>query len=332
MSVYSSCTRRDSFAMFYLNHRAQTETLIYRVARQYTTRRSGGLASRRYNVKRPFVHLLSFVIVVFYHMITRKAAARRIHVVFSIARCATNTCSSKERLIESNARWSLQHIPADAIQYLDVPTEVVESNEFDVPYIEALYRYAYRVYPYAATYTYVNSDILLNLSLYHTIEYISKRLKGQPFMVVGRRVDVVWKNQVVDHAFNFEEAIRSGNQSRLDAIDYFITTRNAMDWNKIPKFVIGRPAYDNWLVNYAMQSDRVVLIDASKTIDAIHQSFRAGLDHWESMSNVEDRDYNRRLGHGSYKVGYISITSCQTYRVSSSLIKLTRTCTTGPHS
>lgn len=48
-------------------------------------------------------------------------------------------------------------------------------------------------------------------------------------MIFSRRVDVLWKKQVVDHTFNFKDAIRSYNQSMLDVMDYFVTTRNAMD-------------------------------------------------------------------------------------------------------
>ena len=34
------------------------------------------------------------------------------------------------------------------------------------------------------------------------------------------------------------------------AIDYFITHSNRFPWQQIPPFVIGRSAYDNWLVSH----------------------------------------------------------------------------------
>ena len=42
-------------------------------------------------------------------------------------------------------------------------------------------------------------------------------------------------------------------------------------WDSIPGVVIGRVAYDNWLVLNAIQRKQVV-VDVSKTVLAVHQT------------------------------------------------------------
>ena len=50
--------------------------------------------------------------------------------------------------------------------------------------------------------------------------------------------------------FNFDAHFKRGVLSRPDAQDYFTVTKNAIDWKTIPQFFVGRPGYDNWLVDH----------------------------------------------------------------------------------
>lgn len=56
-----------------------------------------------------------------------------------------------------------------------------------------------------------------------------------------------------------------------DAQDFFIVRRGTFPWPTIPEFVVGRPAYDNWLLDYAEHHD-FDTVDLSKTVHAIHQT------------------------------------------------------------
>ncbi len=56
-----------------------------------------------------------------------------------------------------------------------------------------------------------------------------------------------------------------------DAQDFFIVRRGTFPWSTIPEFVVGRPAYDNWLLDYAEHHD-FDTVDLSKTVHAIHQT------------------------------------------------------------
>ncbi len=72
---------------------------------------------------------------------------------------------------------------------------------------------------------------------------------------------------------------------------------------------------DNWLVNYISGSEHAVLVDASKTIHIIHQSLSEGIHHWENMSDLGNRDFNRKLARGKYEDGYIWKATCITRRL-----------------
>jgi hypothetical protein len=56
-----------------------------------------------------------------------------------------------------------------------------------------------------------------------------------------------------------------------DAQDFFIILPGTFNWDVIPDFVIGRPGYDNWLVDYAFHNS-IDLVDVTRTVHAIHQS------------------------------------------------------------
>ena len=47
-----------------------------------------------------------------------------------------------------------------------------------------------------------------------------------------------------------------------------------MDWSTLPPYVIGRRAYDNALVDWAFHN--AVLVDATETIKAVHQTLADG--------------------------------------------------------
>lgn len=43
---------------------------------------------------------------------------------------------------------------------------------------------------------------------------------------------------------------KEGYLFQTDAEDYFIFTKNTLPWNVIKDVIIGRPGYDNYLVDY----------------------------------------------------------------------------------
>ncbi len=47
-----------------------------------------------------------------------------------------------------------------------------------------------------------------------------------------------------------ELAAAGGTDGWVAAEDYFISSRDGFPWHKIPNVVIGRVAYDNWMVGF----------------------------------------------------------------------------------
>ena len=87
-----------------------------------------------------------------------------------------------------------------------------------------------------------------------------------------------------------------------DAEDFFIITPGTFNWDEIPDLVVGRPGYDNWLVNYVYhkQNENRFLIDLTETVITIHQT---GLDgNKASFEARNDTKWNGRpwkeLDHG----------------------------------
>ncbi|KAL3884484.1 hypothetical protein ACJMK2_024622 [Sinanodonta woodiana] len=157
-------------------------------------------------------------------------------------------------------------------------------------------------------YAFANSDILFTDTLVETLlqvmEYNST-FKGHT-LIIGIRTNV--NNITRDEGSSWKElesvSKKRGTLFKMYAEDYFITS-GSYPWKDIPDVVIGRRAYDNWLVlNARMMKHRV--IDATETILAVHQTTKAG--NFEGL-NQTDASYNLKLlmnfnKNVSYTAGY----------------------------
>ncbi|XP_060083811.1 uncharacterized protein LOC132563068 [Ylistrum balloti] len=176
-------------------------------------------------------------------------------------------------------------------------------------YIDAIERYDS---PY---YAYSNGDILYSYSLIDTLRAVmnsSLLPSDRLIMVTGRRTNV--KNVMSDEVRTVRDiektAHRRGKLFAVHAEDYFITSAS-YPWVNIPEVIIGRTAYDNWLVLNARQQNHVT-IDATNTLVALHQSTQAG-DYEGKKANHSA--YNSNLLRQMYKhIRYVAgFTSCAGY-------------------
>ncbi|MFN2299312.1 MAG: hypothetical protein ACK2UB_10715 [Anaerolineales bacterium] len=153
----------------------------------------------------------------------------------------------------------------------------VERNESRTPTIRSLIgtAEAHATYPLLLL---VNSDILFDNSLLRTARAVSGWRK--PFLLFGRRWDVD-----MPEAFDFsppewEERLAAyakthGKAGIKSALDYFLFPKGA--WGgaeglaEFPPAVIGRPAWDNWIVFWAL-ARRMDTIHGSDFIRAYHQN------------------------------------------------------------
>ena len=59
---------------------------------------------------------------------------------------------------------------------------------------------------------------------------------------------------------------KEGYLFQTDAEDYFIFTKGTLPWRELQDIVIGRPGYDNYLVNYVYyHRQQISLIDTTNS-------------------------------------------------------------------
>ncbi|XP_053390897.1 uncharacterized protein LOC128553747 [Mercenaria mercenaria] len=146
-----------------------------------------------------------------------------------------------------------------------------------VPVLQYMYKDVMDNYN-STFYTYSNGDILFTDTLINTLLYVrnSSLNLDKPVLMVGKRSNVlnVTESKAPTWGNINKMAEERGKLFTGWAEDNFITTRS-FPWNGIAEVVIGRRAYDNWLVYYSRKSKHTV-IDSTKTLLAAHQTTKAG--------------------------------------------------------
>lgn len=238
----------------------------------------------------------------------------REHIIFTSFACRNRVCSPLKEAIERNTLAALKSLSPNC-KYIDIPITEGMCNAYGLPKIASLFQVAISREPHAASYTYVNSDILLSHDFVETVDFISSKVVN--FFIVGARTNVWWNTSIDIN--KFDEIFLEGETMSDDAQDYFVVSRNSIQWSEIPAFVIARPAYDNWLVDHAYHSSKTILIDASATIRAIHQTDENGnMAHGMQGRTRSDADpdyaYNKHIGSGQWDHGWLRFAPYRTFR------------------
>lgn len=172
---------------------------------------------------------------------------------------------------------------------------VLEHGGGGAPVLRWMFETVKKYYTKSTFYGYVNSDILFTDTLISTLETI-KNIKSMnnPIFVVGRRINV---NGVSDNeAENYENietmARHRGQLFAAHAEDFFITNA-AFPWSNIINIVVGRLAYDNWIVGHVICNMKIDVIDVTDTVTAVHQTSKAG-GNFEGHKSQHSQ-YNNRL-------------------------------------
>ena len=224
--------------------------------------------------------------------------ARYTHVVFS-----TFKHTEARSTIEANTRKCFDNM-GGRIHTVWFNDTDIEQNAHGTPVLRDMYVRVFARFPDADTYTYANGDLLMDTGFLNTADAIvaaaTEGSVSARFLVVGRRTNVKWNNDF--DIRDFDAHFSTGTLFRPDAQDYFVVSKQTFDWRNIPAFVVGRPAYDNWLVNAAYHDPAIALIDATVTVRAIHQTDDEGNAAWGGPGR-KDRFYNRGLGKGDWDHG-----------------------------
>lgn len=146
------------------------------------------------------------------------------------------------------------------------------------PVLKWMFLTVMKKYQNSKLFGFVNSDILFTDKLIKTLETVIQiKNMSKPLFLVGRRINV--KNVVPKEAKSFSEIERiAKNRGALfgaNAEDYFITNK-AFPWKDIIDVVVGRIAYDNWIVGHVICKLHIDVIDLSETVIAVHQTTEKG--------------------------------------------------------
>lgn len=119
---------------------------------------------------------------------------------------------------------------------------------------------------------YLNSDIILTRDFLPVVQQVAAQ--HSRFLILGRRwnLDI---NEFIDFEDDrWEEKLsdrlqKTGTCSGVGALDYFVFPKPL--FSQLPRFAIGRPGWDNWMVGEALKN-KVPVINASLVIKPIHQN------------------------------------------------------------
>lgn len=118
---------------------------------------------------------------------------------------------------------------------------------------------------------FINADIILTDDFMKAFSYLMPLKKK--WVMVGRRRNIVLEKELDFKDSRAIEEIKeiAIKENRIAGpwwIDYFLYTKGI--FTNIPPFILGAWRWDNWLINKAL-SKRVMVIDASDVVTAIHQ-------------------------------------------------------------
>ena len=196
-------------------------------------------------------------------------------------------------------------------------------NNYGTPYLKEMYKVVSETYN-SSFYGYCNGDILFDNGLADTVEALSKFTESEQIprlMVVGRRTNYEMKES--EELYNVTDIQRAakakGKLFMPDAVEYFLIAHNDYPWHKVPDIVIGRSAYDNYLVAFAIMQG-ITVVDATSTILALHQT---GEDGNFAGHHQPDSKHNRKvIGPFHFGKGTVSAAQMVTKRDNNEGIQL----------
>ena len=188
---------------------------------------------------------------------------------------------------------------------------ITKTNVFGMPVLNQMFIESMR-YSTSFFYGYTNgdmlyprNDIIRNLAILQGL--IERGELDENVLIIGRRTNVVYvETSMVQTDEDINSLAEKGKLYGPDAQDFMFVTRNSFDWHVIPDFVVGRTAYDNWLVDFAYHRDYSI-IDLTQTLVAIHQTGLNGIksSHWSARGI--DRKWNYPLARGKVDHGTIEV-------------------------
>jgi len=146
----------------------------------------------------------------------------------------------------------------------------VRCNEHGTPLVNDVFKKGQGAASYPVK-GYVNSDIVLTQPFMGAVQRVAGVF--DKFLMIGQRTDFYYPRPIdfsqENWALRFtKRARKKGTLHGPTGVDYFIF--GGWEYPKIPDFYLGRRAWDNWLVWYALRQRDIIVVDATKIVCAVH--------------------------------------------------------------
>lgn len=148
----------------------------------------------------------------------------------------------------------------------------IEISEKGVPYLSDVFLKVHQIASNPIL-MYSNCDMIFLSGFTRTIDKVNRRFP-EDFLMIGQRFDVCIPQVLRFANPNWEQDLRAAVQAggvyhSVFGIDYFVFRKGS--WQQFPRFIVGRPGWDNWFVSEALRRNQAV-VDVTEIVFAIHQN------------------------------------------------------------
>ena len=151
--------------------------------------------------------------------------------------------------------------------------EQVKTSSTGAPYVNQMFDAASKISKHPVC-CYVNADIIFPHNFFVDIQSITSDIKKK-YLIVGQRIDVDVNEEIQfspDHKINSEEKyFHNAKEHPPMGSDFFVFPKGQYTLTNMPDLLIGRPAWDNWMI-YDGRKRNYKVIDISFSSKVIHQN------------------------------------------------------------
>ena len=174
--------------------------------------------------------------------------------------------------------------------------QVPATNKHGLPLLKPMYAKIMDTYN-ATFYAYSNGDIIYDIGLVKTLTFLKSNLSSSSLvgvLIVGRRTNY-YHEYPQNVLYTSDEVHKLGSKQKqfvVGAVDYFIIKGKSFPFHELPDFVVGRCAYDNYMIALALHSG-FTGIDITATALALHQDIHL-CQHEDGKKGIASK-YNKDM-------------------------------------
>lgn len=176
----------------------------------------------------------------------------------------------------------------------------IDKNEYGTPYLNDVFDKAENTAK-SSLMCYINCDIILNSDFAESIRTFTKCINNDiEFLGAGQRclIDITKRISLEERIKIFSENVILDAKT---AVDYFVFRKGF--YRNMPSFLVGRWAWDNWLIWNAI-SRNVIFVDLTSSIKILHQNhfYEQIGENGEVMTSKHDAENKSLEGKINYRL------------------------------